>query len=118
MCESSVDSAFRNFFRAGVLKNKSRIVIDVPVGTPASSTLKILPPLISITVPEASSGDRVSRRRRETDAIEGNASPRHPGVERVLQKFLHYRCGAFDNFADGNLVGNGFGEDVDAAHGL
>ena len=80
MCESSVDSAFKNFLRAGVLKNKSRIVIEVPEGSPASSTLKILPPLISMIVPDDSSPARVSSRRRETDAMEGRASPRKPSV--------------------------------------
>ena len=30
MCDSSVDSAFRNFRRAGMLKNRSRTVIAVP----------------------------------------------------------------------------------------
>ena len=80
MCESSVDSAFRNFLRAGVLKKSSRTVIDVPKGNPASSTLKIFPPLISTTVPAASSAARVSRRSRETEAMEGSASPRNPSV--------------------------------------
>ena len=104
MCESSVDSAFRNFFRAGVLKKRSRTVIDVPSGNPASSTRAILPPLISIIVPDLSipeesgapflpsfgrSGDfsipeedpaQVSSRSRDTDAIEGSASPRNPRV--------------------------------------
>ena len=64
MCESSVDSAFRNLRRAGMLKNRSRTVIDVPSGSPASSTRRILPPAISMTVPAASSGARVSSRKR------------------------------------------------------
>src|SRR5215471_13837050 len=80
MCESSVDSAFRNFFRAGVLKKRSRTVIEVPGGSPASSTRAIFPPLISITVPAGSSAARVSSRKRDTEAIDGNASPRNPRV--------------------------------------
>src|SRR5580704_17734793 len=80
MCESSVDSAFRNFFRAGVLKKRSRTVIEVPSGRPASSTRAILPPLISMMVPAGASAARVSRQRRDTEAIEGRASPRKPSV--------------------------------------
>src|ERR1700723_3759643 len=52
MCDNSVDSAFKNFLRAGVLKKRSRTVIDVPSGSPASSTRAIFPPLISMMVPE------------------------------------------------------------------
>ena len=80
MCESSVDSDRRNFLRAGVLKKRSRTVIEVPSGSPASSTRAIFPPLISTTVPDSSSAARVSSRSRETDAIEGRASPRKPNV--------------------------------------
>src|SRR6266404_962983 len=54
--------------------------MEVPGGNPVSSTLKIFPPLISTIVPETSSCARVSRRRRETEAIEGKASPRKPRV--------------------------------------
>ncbi len=80
MCDNSVDSDFRNFFRAGVLKKRSRTVIEVPEGSPASSTRAIFPPLISTTVPAASSAARVSSRSRDTDAIDGSASPRNPSV--------------------------------------
>ena len=85
MCESSVDSAFRNLFRAGVLKKRSRTVMEVPAGSPASSTRAILPPLISITVPATSSSGpffaaQVSSRSRDTEAIDGSASPRKPNV--------------------------------------
>ena len=171
MCESSVDSAFRNFFRAGVLKKRSRTVIEVPAGRPASSTRAIFPPLISMTVPAGSSAARVSSRKRDTEAIDGRASPRNPsvatlkkifgilnlgscmplkgqhgvvshhsaaviddlyellparldtdfdprgaGIKRVLQHFFHDRCGPFYHLASGDLVGNGFGKYVDAAH--
>src|SRR5437660_1592415 len=57
--------------------------MDVPRGSPASSTLNILPPLISTTVPEDSSPALVSNRRRDTEAIEGRASPRNPRVETL-----------------------------------
>ena len=80
MCDNSVDSAFRNFLRAGVLKKRSRTVIEVPNGSPASSTRAIFPPLISTTVPAVSCSARVSSRSRDTDAIAGSASPRNPSV--------------------------------------
>src|SRR6202050_1676792 len=80
MCDNSVDSAFRNFLRAGVLKKRSRTVIEVPNGSPASSTRAIFPPLISTTVPAVSCSPRVSSRSRDTDAIAGSASPRNPSV--------------------------------------
>ena len=141
-------------------------------GRPDSSTLKILPPLISTTVPEGSPGSRVSRRRRQMEAIEGSASPRKPsvamlsrssaflslevawrskaskassrtmpqplsviwisflaagfdldfdaggtGVERVLQKFFDDRSRPLHHLASSDLVGDLFGEDVNAAHG-
>ena len=54
--------------------------MDVPNGRPASSTRAIFPPLISTTVPASSSAALVSSRRRETDAIDGSASPRNPSV--------------------------------------
>ncbi len=41
----------------------------------------ILPPAISMRVPVVSSGARVSSSSRETDAMEGSASPRNPRVE-------------------------------------
>src|SRR5216683_608820 len=107
MCESSVDSAFKNFLRAGVLKKRSRIVMEVPTGRPASSTRKIFPLVISTMVPESWSEARVSRRRRDTDAIEG-----------VFQELFHYRGRTFDNFSGSDLVGNVLGKDVNAAHGI
>ena len=52
----------------------------VPCGNPASSTARILPPAISTMVPLGWSVARVSRRKRETDAMDGRASPRKPNV--------------------------------------
>src|SRR5262245_21282630 len=80
MCASSVCSERRNFFRAGTLKNRSRTVIDVPGASAASSQRSILPPAISTTAPVDSVVERVSSNKRETEAIEGSASPRNPSV--------------------------------------
>jgi hypothetical protein len=38
------------------------------------------------------------------------------GVERILQQLLHYRRRPLYHLAGGNLVGNLFGKDVNAAH--
>ena len=38
------------------------------------------------------------------------------GIERILQHLLYDRRGALDDLASGDLVGDVFGENVDAAH--
>ena len=53
----------------------------VPPPSAASSQRSILPPAISMRVPVVSSAERVSSSSRETEAIEGSASPRKPSVE-------------------------------------
>jgi hypothetical protein len=40
------------------------------------------------------------------------------GVKRVLQEFLDHRCRALHHFASRDFVGNGFGKNVDASHGM
>ena len=62
--------------------------IEVPSGSPASSTRIIFPPLISITVPAGSSFARVSRCSRAIEAIEGSASPRNPRVATLSRSSL------------------------------
>ena len=85
MCASSVCSERRNFLRAGTLKNRSRTVIWVPGASAASSDRSILPPAISTRAPVASSAARVSSTSRETEPIEGSASPRKPRVEMLIR---------------------------------
>src|SRR5689334_22166629 len=41
---------------------------------------------------------------------------RGPGVEGVLKQLLDYRGRPLHHFAGGDLVGHGFGENVDLAH--
>ena len=53
------------------------------VRKPASSTRKIFPPLISTTMPSAPRRLESPGSRRETEAIDGRASPRNPKVERL-----------------------------------
>jgi len=86
----SVCSDRRNFFRAGTLKNRSRTAIAVPPPRAISSQLRILPPAISTLVPVCSSSDRVSSSSRETDAIDGSASPRKPSV--AIEAGLSHRA--------------------------
>src|ERR1019366_1010314 len=52
----------------------------VPPASAASSQRRILPPASSTVVPTASSRARVSSNSRETDAMDGSASPRNPRV--------------------------------------
>src|ERR1035438_1989624 len=59
----------------------------VPPPSAASSQRSILPPAISMRVPVVSSAERVSSSRRETDAMEGSASPRNPRVAMESRSF-------------------------------
>src|SRR5438094_3961736 len=54
--------------------------MDVPAASAVSSQRSILPPAISTRAPVVSSAERVSRSSRDTEAIEGSASPRNPSV--------------------------------------
>src|SRR6476659_3609906 len=136
MWERSVDSAFRNLLRAGVLKNRSRTANDVPCGSPASSTRRILPPAISSTVPPSSSVARVSSSTRATVAFEGqqrivthhaaavvsnldqllaarfhlHADTRCASIKRILQQLLQYRRRTLNQLARGDLVSNMLGK--------
>ena len=173
MCESSVDSAFRNFLRAGVLKKRSRTVIEVPGRQAGFFHLEDLAAVdfddraggfVGRAGLQAQAGDRGDRGQSfsaETQrgdaqqvfgildfrggvALEGQQGvvAHHAaavvgdldellaagfdldpdaggaGVERVLEQFLDHRSRALHHFAGGDLVGNGFGENVDAAHGI
>ncbi len=40
------------------------------------------------------------------------------GIERILQQFLDHRGRALDHFTGSDLIGNVFGKDVNAAHGI
>src|SRR5579862_6564941 len=59
----------------------------VPLPRAASSQRSILPPAISTRVPVASSSARVSSSRRETEDIDGRASPRKPKVAMESRSF-------------------------------
>ena len=76
----SAESRFRNFWRAGVLKNRSRTMRVVPLGQPTSSRLRTTPPSSSRAVPAAARSVRVISSTRLTDAMAASASPRKPSV--------------------------------------
>ena len=80
ICAASVDWLLRNFFLAGVLKNKSRTSTRVPTGQPASSTLRMEPALTSTRQPASRSAGRERRVMRLTAEMLGMASPRKPRV--------------------------------------
>ena len=78
---ASAVSAFRNFRRAGRLKNRSRDFDERALGRAdlAHATRPCRPRSGSRCRP-ARRAARVRSRNRETDAIDGSASPRNPSV--------------------------------------
>ena len=76
----SAASFFRNFMRAGVLKNRSRTTMVVPAGQPASSKESSSPPPQRYLAPVWASWVRVSSSTWATAEMEANASPRKPRV--------------------------------------
>src|SRR5579884_522866 len=97
---SSVGVLLRNFRRAGVLKNRSATSIVVPSRPATSSTAVMSPPSTESRAPLSSSAGLVVRVMRDTEAMEGSASPRKPSVrmanrssaERIL--LVAWRCRA------------------------
>ncbi len=79
-CAASAVSAFRNLRRAGKLKNRSATSTSVPSGAPISRTDTPRPASMRTSVPMSAPRSRVRKRKRETEAIDGNASPRKPSV--------------------------------------
>jgi len=69
---------FKNFCLTGVLKNKSLIIMVVPFLVPTGSFKTSLPPSSTTFVPNGSSLVFVIISKRETEAIEANASPLKP----------------------------------------
>ena len=88
MWPNSVASARRNFRRAGMLKNRERTSICVPGASPQSRTSLIFPPSMRISVPARAPCSRVARRKRETLAMLGSASPRNPKVITLARSSL------------------------------
>ena len=78
MAASSVLSVRIKFKRAGVFKNKSRISIFVPARGAAGRTVVAPPPSTRTSMPSSLPLKHVCMRKRDTEAIEGNASPRKP----------------------------------------
>jgi hypothetical protein len=82
---ASVASPRRNFSRAGTLASRSRTTTWVPGGAPAAPVATIAP-LSTVTATAASTPrGRVVSTSRDTDAIEGKASPRKPIVAIVVR---------------------------------
>ena len=83
----SVLSRFMNFMRAGVLKNRSRTMMVVPSGQPASQRWVIFPASRCRLVPKGSPAARVSRSILDTAAMAARASPRKPRVPMASRSF-------------------------------
>ncbi len=75
----SVLAERRNLARAGTLKNRLRTTTVVPGCRAQSSTAWMRPPATRMRVPTPP-GSAVSSRNRDTDAMDGSASPRNPNV--------------------------------------
>ena len=69
-----------NFIRAGVLKNKSRMMMVVPSGQPTSDSSVISPASKCRLMPLKAPGVLVIKSMRLTDAMAAKASPRKPQV--------------------------------------
>ena len=80
MCVSSVVSLRTNLRRAGTLKNRSRTSMVVPGGCAAGRTLVSAPPSTSSCAACSAPAARETIRSRDTEPIEGSASPRKPSV--------------------------------------
>ncbi len=82
-CASSVAYERRNLRRAGTLQKRSRTSTSVPGGQPAERTSARVPAFTSMRVPSSSSWRRVVSKKRETEAMDGTASPRKPSVSML-----------------------------------
>jgi hypothetical protein len=80
MCPCSVTSLRRNLRRAGRLKNRSRTSIVVPGGCAAGIISPTLPASTLTLAARSASTCREVISKRDTDAIDGSASPRKPSV--------------------------------------
>ena len=77
---SSVAKERRNLRRAGTLQKRSRTSTSVPGGQPAVLVSTSSPAFTTICVPSSASWRRVTMENRDTDAIDGIASPLKPRV--------------------------------------
>ena len=80
---SSVELAFRNFRRAGILKKRFLIEKLLPLGQDTASWLSTLEPAITNFVPSSSASRRVLSSTCATAAIDASASPRNPIVRKA-----------------------------------
>ena len=76
-----------NFSLAGVLKNRSRTAMVVPLGQPASSWLTTTPASTVRDVPRSASSVRVSSSTRDTAEMAARASPRKPRVPMASRSY-------------------------------
>ena len=80
IAEASARSVFMNFRRAGVAKNRSRTSAIVPLFIAAGRGPSIWPPFTLISKPESACAVRDLSDSRDTEPMEGRASPRKPSA--------------------------------------
>ena len=77
---SSVGAERKNFLRAGTLKKRSLISMEVPFAIPHGRVSVIRPASVSTSKPSSESAVLVLILSRDTAAMLGRASPRKPSV--------------------------------------
>ena len=96
ICLSSLSGDFRNFRRAGTLKNRFFTTKVVPAAQAVGSCRTIFDAAISINVPNSASACRVCSSTAATAAIEARASPRNPIVcslkRSAVSRILDVAC--------------------------
>ena len=78
IAELSARSPFMNFSRAGVAKKRSRTSTEVPRLAAAGRTAETRPPSTEISAAASASAVRERMESRDTEPMEGSASPRKP----------------------------------------
>ena len=78
IAELSARSPFMNFSRAGVAKKRSRTSTEVPRLAAAGRTAETRPPSTEISAAASAPAVRERMASRDTEPIEGSASPRKP----------------------------------------
>ncbi len=78
MCPVSVGGLRTNLRRAGTLKKRSRTSTVVPGGCAAGRTGVTVPPSTQISAARSACVGWETTRRRDTEPMEGSASPRKP----------------------------------------
>ena len=108
MCAVSVLVAFKNLRRAGTALKSCATSMTVPTGIPQSFRSRSFPPFTVISVPCSALASRVRKTKRETEAIDGRASPRNPKLAIVsrsaVSRILLVACRSSESSAASGAI--------------